>query len=52
MKELIRLTDELPLSEGLRQEMRIVSDYATTSHDATEGLMAFAERRPPNYRGT
>jgi enoyl-CoA hydratase/carnithine racemase len=52
MKELIRLADEAPLSEGLRQEMRIVSDYAVTSHDAMEGLKAFAERRKPTYRGT
>jgi enoyl-CoA hydratase/carnithine racemase len=52
MKELIRLADETPLSEGLRQEMRIVSDYAVTSHDAMEGLMAFAERRNPTYRGS
>jgi enoyl-CoA hydratase/carnithine racemase len=52
MKELIRLADETPLSEGLRQEMRIVSDYAVTSHDAMEGLIAFAERRNPTYRGS
>jgi enoyl-CoA hydratase len=52
MKELIRLADEAPLSEGLREEMRIVFDYAVTSHDAMEGLMAFAERRHPAYRGT
>ena len=52
MKELIRLADEAPLSEGLRQEMRIVADYAVTSHDATEGLKAFAERRDPDYRGS
>jgi enoyl-CoA hydratase len=52
MKELIRLADEAPLSEGLVEEMRIVFDYAVTSHDAMEGLMAFAERRNPSYRGT
>jgi enoyl-CoA hydratase/carnithine racemase len=52
MKELIRLADEVPLSEGLLEEKRIVFDYATTSHDATEGLMAFAERRSAAYRGT
>jgi enoyl-CoA hydratase len=52
MKELIRVADEAPLSEGLLEEMRIVFDYAVTSHDATEGLMAFAERRKAVYRGT
>jgi enoyl-CoA hydratase/carnithine racemase len=51
MKELIRVADEAPLSEGLLEEKRIVSDYAVTSHDAMEGLMAFAERRSPAYRG-
>lgn len=52
MKELIRLADDAPLSEGLAEEMRIVFDYAVTSHDAMEGLLAFAERRDPTYRGT
>jgi enoyl-CoA hydratase/carnithine racemase len=52
MKELIRLADEAPLSAGLLEERRIAFEYATTSHDAMEGLMAFAERRNPSYRGT
>jgi enoyl-CoA hydratase/carnithine racemase len=51
MKELIRIAQNTTLAEGLRQETEVVHEYATTSYDATEGLMAFAERRPPRYEG-
>ncbi|MFE5700372.1 enoyl-CoA hydratase/isomerase family protein [Rhodococcus koreensis] len=51
MKELVNIGQVTPLNEGLRQEMNLVFDYATTSYDATEGLHAFASRRPPVYRG-
>lgn len=51
MKELIRIASEKPLSEGLAEEIRIVHDYAVNSHDATEGLLAFSERRDASYRG-
>jgi enoyl-CoA hydratase len=51
MKELIHLATNTTLSEGVDKEWRVVHDYAVTSFDATEGLMAFAERRNPKYRG-
>jgi enoyl-CoA hydratase/carnithine racemase len=52
MKELIDIAINSPLATGLAEEMRIVHHYAVTSHDATEGLLAFAERRKAAYRGS
>lgn len=49
-KQLLAYTETLTLDEGLGAERQLVGDYATTSFDAMEGLQAFAERRPPNYR--
>jgi enoyl-CoA hydratase/carnithine racemase len=51
MKELVRLAQQTSLDEGLLQEQQIVYGYATTSHDAMEGLRAFADRRPARYLG-
>ncbi|KXF53908.1 enoyl-CoA hydratase/isomerase family protein [Rhodococcus wratislaviensis] len=51
MKELIRIGQRTHLDEGLRQETDLVHEYATQSYDATEGLLAFADRRPPVYEG-
>lgn len=51
MKELLRVAVTTPLDEGLQYEQDVVHLYATTSFDAREGLAAFAERRPPHYRG-
>jgi enoyl-CoA hydratase/carnithine racemase len=51
MKKLVDTAQRTGLTEGLAQEHDTVFDYATSSHDATEGLLAFAERRPAKYLG-
>lgn len=51
MKYLVREGMQVPLHAGLELELNYVHHYATTSHDATEGLLAFAEKRRPNFRG-
>jgi enoyl-CoA hydratase/carnithine racemase len=51
MKTLIGYAVDLPLDQALAAELDLVHRYATTSHDAIEGLDAFASRRKPHYRG-
>jgi enoyl-CoA hydratase len=51
MKTLLGYSDHLPFEEALSAEQDLVLGYATQSHDATEGLLAFLERRPPRYTG-
>jgi enoyl-CoA hydratase len=51
MKTLIGYSEHLGFEDALSAEQNLVVGYATTSHDATEGLLAFLERRPPRYTG-
>ncbi|MEP9360420.1 enoyl-CoA hydratase/isomerase family protein [Sphingomonas sp. KR3-1] len=48
-KRLANLTLETTYEEGLRQEIAFVHNYATTEPDATEGLIAFKEKRAPRF---
>jgi enoyl-CoA hydratase/carnithine racemase len=51
MKALINIAQNSVIEDGLRAEFELVYRYATESHDATEGLMAFGEHRPARYLG-
>lgn len=51
MKQLINDGRQNHLDEGLRTELETVHGYATTSHDALEGIHAFLEKRSPAYPG-
>ena len=52
MKTLIGYSGHLDFEKALSAEVDLVTGYATESNDATEGLFAFLERRPPNFMGT
>ena len=49
MKRLVNEGLQQPLAQALRFEINFVTDYATGCPDATEGLLAFAEKRTPRY---
>ncbi len=48
-KRLANMTLDTPYEEGLRKEIAFVHRYATTEPDATEGLLAFKEKRAPRF---
>jgi enoyl-CoA hydratase len=48
-KHLTNLTLKMPLGEGLRYELAYVHRYATEEPDATEGLIAFRDKRKPAF---
>ena len=50
-KRAIRASAEMPLSEGLRLESELFVTEVLPSRDLAEGLLAFAEHRPPKFRG-
>lgn len=49
MKELVRDTVELPLDVALRHELLVFRQH-THSHDFGEGVRAFNEKRPPQFK--
>jgi enoyl-CoA hydratase/carnithine racemase len=51
MKTLVGYSEHLAFEDALSAEQELVMEYATQSHDATEGLEAFLARRAPNYTG-
>jgi enoyl-CoA hydratase/carnithine racemase len=48
-KHLTNLTLTVPMEQGLKVEMDYVHNYATTEPDATEGLIAFRDKRKPAF---
>ena len=50
IKELAVRGQDMPLNEGLRFE-QIIQDRLISTEDGKEGPRAFAEKRPPNYKG-
>jgi enoyl-CoA hydratase/carnithine racemase len=48
-KHLTNLTLTMPIAAGLKYEMAYVHRYATEEPDATEGLIAFRDKRKPAF---
>ena len=52
MKTLVSYAAHMEFEDALSAEQELAVGYATKSHDAVEGLLAFLERRPPRYTGS
>ena len=50
-RRLLLKYEELDVDEGIRQSNQAILELASTA-DFSEGLMAFIEKRPPNWTGT
>jgi enoyl-CoA hydratase len=50
VKEMVNAAQELPLGEGIRFERRLFQVLAATE-DKAEGMRAFVEKRPANWKG-
>ena len=49
-KQAVLAADETPLAAGIEQERRLF-ELAMATEDRVEGMTAFVEKRPPEFRG-
>lgn len=50
IKHLVRMADNTPVEAGLSMENDLFA-YCFTTKDSAEGVAAFTEKRPPNFKG-
>jgi enoyl-CoA hydratase/carnithine racemase len=41
----------MPLAAGLENETKLFTNEVLPTNDLAEGILAFAERRPPRFKG-